>query len=345
MNPQISVVMPVYNCVAYIEESVASILTQTFRDFEFFIIDDYSTDGTYEYLQTVTDSRIQLIRKPKNSGYTVSLNMGLEMAKGEYIARMDGDDIALPERFAKQVLFMDNNPDVAVCGSSYQLSGTDTIIRMPPGFEEAKVVALMNVPVAHPTVFIRRSVLIQHQLRYNPVFEPTEDYELWTRIMEIGKIENLPESLLLYRKHSEQQSITKFKSLIDAAVEIREHQLKKLIAFTNKNYDVLFAISILTKQPAVIDTISFKKIKHLLTDMYSSNAIKKFYDDRLLYKFLREVWLFYATQFNTPGLKDIPLLFKIAGNKLTVMSSNFYLRMLKNMLVSQITGKPAVNKN
>lgn len=345
MNPQISVVMPVYNCIAYIKESVGSILAQTFIDFELLIIDDHSTDGTYEYLQQLSDPRIVLIRKTQNSGYAKSLNMGLDRAKGKYIARMDGDDIALPERFAKQVAYMDNDPEVLVCGSSYQIVGTDTIVQLPLTYEAAKVVSIMNVPVAHPTAFIRQSVLIQHQLRYNEQLEPTEDYDLWTRILEIGKIENLPEVLLLYRKHSEQESITKYNRLLTAAVEIRERQLKKLLTFEKKNYSVLFAIDVLTKQALVIDTGSIKKIVQLLTDMHKNNLIKKMYDDSLLCNFLREIWLFYIPQFNDPRLQDIKLLSQFRESEITRMGLIFDLKLLKKMVVSFKSVITAANKN
>ena len=336
MNPRVSVIMPVYNCAAYIKESVASILTQTFSDFELIIIDDHSTDGTYEYLQTLADSRIVLIQKPQNSGYAVSLNMGLGRAKGEYIARMDGDDIALPERFARQVSLMDSKPEVLVCGTNYQLLGSDTIVQMPQTNEAAKVVAIMNVPVAHPTAFIRRSVLIQHQLRYNEQLEPTEDYDLWTRILEIGKIENLPEVLLLYRKHSEQESITKYKRLVEVSTEIRKRQLNKILTFKDTSYDILFSIAVLTMQPIEIDIKSSKRIIQLLTDIRHSNLSRKIYDDKLLQNFLRRVWLCYIPQFSNYQLKDISVLSKITSNKLTRMGMDFYWKRLANFIKHKI---------
>lgn len=335
MNPRISVVMPVYNCVAYIKESVDSILAQTFSDFELLIIDDHSTDGTYEYLQHLSDPRIVLIRKPQNSGYTKSLNMGLERATGTYIARMDGDDIALPERFAKQAAYMDNDPEVLVCGSSYQIVDTDTIVQLPLTYEAAKVVSIMNVPVAHPTAFIRHSVLIQHQLRYNEQLEPTEDYDLWTRILDIGKIENLPEVLLLYRKHSEQESITKYKRLLLVSAKIRQHQLEKLLTFENKIYSVPFAIDVLTKQELSINTACIKKIARLLTDIHVANTTQKKYDEDILYSYLREVWLFHALKFGKLDLKVIGLLFKLSLNKTTRINWEIivnFSRRVKNFI-------------
>ncbi len=333
MIPRVSVLMPVYNCMAYIRESVESILLQSFTDFELLIIDDHSMDGTYEYLQTLTDPRIKLIRKPVNSGYAKSLNRGLDMARGEYIARMDGDDIAWPERFAKQVLFMDQHLDVVVAGTCYKVLGTDAIVQMPLGFEAAKIMSIMQVPVAHPTVFIRRSVLVMYQLRYDETLEPTEDYDLWTRLMEHGRIENLPDVLLLYRRHTEQESITKYNRLIDVSNAIRERQLLKLLSFSNKSYDVLFAISVFTKQSLKIDTPSLRKMVALMTEMYSANLTKKIYDESLFFDYLRATLLFYIRKFNTTRLYDFPFFFKLESNKLTKMGYGFYLGLYKSFFI------------
>ena len=118
VQPKISVVMPAYNAENYIREAIDSILAQTFRDFEFLIIDDGSTDHTVEIIRSYSDSRIRLYQNERNMGVAATLNRGLDLARGEYIARMDADDISLPERFAKQAAYMDAHPDVAVCGSN-----------------------------------------------------------------------------------------------------------------------------------------------------------------------------------------------------------------------------------
>ena len=124
-TPKITVLLPVYNCELYVRTAIESILNQTFTDFEFLIIDDASTDKTLAVLKKIKDSRIQLIEKPVNSGYTNSLNYGLQMAKGKYIARMDGDDISHPERFAKQIVYLEAHPEVVVCGTTYKIVGND----------------------------------------------------------------------------------------------------------------------------------------------------------------------------------------------------------------------------
>lgn len=228
-NPKITVLMPVYNCELYIEEAVDSILNQTFTDFEFLIIDDASTDNTVAIIKTYNDPRIQLIQKPQNSGYTNSLNYGLGVAKGEYIARMDGDDISLPERFAKQVAFLDRSLDVVVCGTFFKIIGIDKIVTVPENHEDIKVAMLSDCCIGHPTVMIRKNTLQQYDLIYDISKEPAEDYDLWTRLLVIGRLHNLQEVLLNYRVHNSQVSQKRNNQQINIAVEIKINLLKYLI--------------------------------------------------------------------------------------------------------------------
>jgi len=204
--PKISVILPVFNCSQFITESVQSIISQTYTNFEFIIIDDCSTDGTYEYLRSLKDDRIKLIRKSKNTGYTISLNIGIELAKGEYIARMDGDDISLTDRFMKQVDFMDKNPDVVVCGGAYKTIGTGLDFSPKISHDEIILEMISKTPFAHPTVFIRNSILKANNIFYEPAYEPSEDYRLWTILAKFGKLANLNDVLIYYRTHQSQTS-------------------------------------------------------------------------------------------------------------------------------------------
>ena len=228
MLPRVSVVMPVYNCVAYIKESVASILTQTFTDFEFFIIDDHSTDGTYEYLQTLTDARIQLIRKPQNSGYTESLNMGLDLAKGEYIARMDGDDICFLSRFKEQVDFLNAHQDIILCGTWFMLSPGGIVREFPLNNSQIKTAFLEHCAIGHPTVMFRSTLFKEAGLRYDHAMEPAEDYDLWVRILDVGKLANIPKTHLIYRVHDEQVSSVYKQMQLEKSNIIRASLLSKL---------------------------------------------------------------------------------------------------------------------
>ena len=204
--PHISVLMPVYNCEQYVHDAVKSILNQSYTNYELLIVDDASTDTTVSIIKSFTDSRIQLIEKPKNTGYTNSLNQGIFMCKGKYIARMDGDDISLPERFAKQVEFMDANPEVVVCGTTYKYFGNPKTITIPETHDAIKIGLLWGNCLAHPSVMIRKEALHQFSTPYDTNKEPAEDYDLWVKLLNVGKLHNLPETLIEYRTYSLQVS-------------------------------------------------------------------------------------------------------------------------------------------
>ena len=185
--PRITVIMPVYNCELYIKEAIDSILNQTFADFDFLIIDDASTDKTVSIIKEYKDSRIQLIEKTVNTGYTISLNYGLKVAKGEYIARMDGDDISLPNRFEKQIAFLDSNPDVVLCGSNFGIIGTEKLIILPEDNEAIKLGLLKGNCIAHPSVMFRHSVIQEYVITYDADNYPTviKKYNLYNNQQQL----------------------------------------------------------------------------------------------------------------------------------------------------------------
>jgi len=231
--PVISVLMPVYNCSQYICEAIDSILNQTFADFEFLIIDDASTDDTILKIKSYDDRRIQLIEKPENTGYTNSLNYGLSIAKGKYIARMDGDDVSLPERFEKQYRFLEEDNDVVLCGTNFQIIDTDRIIFLPETHEQIKIGLLNGNKIAHPSVMMRSDFLRANSLKYDVTKEPAEDYDMWVRILKFGKVHNLQEVYLHYRVHKKQVSSLRKKMQAQSALDTRV----KLFTYVDNNFD------------------------------------------------------------------------------------------------------------
>lgn len=204
--PKISVIMPAYNAEKYIAEAIDSILGQTFEDFEFIILNDCSKDRTEEIILSYNDPRIVYVKNEENMGVARTLNRGLDLAKGEYIARMDADDISLPERFAKQVAFLEKNSDIAVLSTNLNCFNEDGILS--PGWvvsdpEQMKIDMLFSCGLAHPSVMMRANV-IQNLGGYNPDFNGLEDYELWCRVLEHYNITTLPDILLQYRIHGNQ---------------------------------------------------------------------------------------------------------------------------------------------
>lgn len=201
--------MPVYNAAPYLREAMDSILCQTFNDFEFLIIDDGSTDASVEIIESYHDPRIVHAKNTANLGLVATLNLGIDLARGEYIARMDSDDISLPERFAQQVGFMNAYPKVGACGTAYRYFGeVDREISPPTQSKQAFALLSSTSCLGHPTSMIRKSVLDNHGIRYEPTYEGAEDYALWIRMGWVSQLCSLPEMLLFYRWHSKNKSKT-----------------------------------------------------------------------------------------------------------------------------------------
>ena len=207
-NPAISVVLPVYNAEAYVREAVESILAQTFTDFELIIINDGSTDGSGAILRDLAahDTRIVLVERP-NDGLVSALNEGIGRARAGLIARMDADDVAMPERFALQHARMVQEPELAVLGSFFNIMDRDgNIIRLyddlPLTPAEARS-AVGGFLVAHPAVIMRRDAVLKAG-GYRKAFCHAEDYDLWLRISDLGyAIANLSQPLLNWREHGD----------------------------------------------------------------------------------------------------------------------------------------------
>ena len=227
--PRITVAMSVYNNAPYLAPAIDSILGQTFTDFEFLIVDDGSTDDSGAIINrfAAEDSRIRPIHQA-NAGLIVSLNRIISEARSDLIARMDGDDIALPDRFARQVAFLDANPDIGVLGTGC------TVIEengMPSTYRFENVVSTEAIlddlkngpPLCHPSVMMRRDV-VRAVGGYHRAYRHCEDYDLWLRLSEHVKMANLPDRLLLYR-HSMTQVSTRhaYAQKIGAAIAWQAH--------------------------------------------------------------------------------------------------------------------------
>ena len=229
--PRVSVILSVYNAEKHLKQAIESILYQTFSDFEFFIVNDASTDSTASIISSFKDSRIIRIDNTKNSGVAVSANRCFDAAKGEYIARMDADDISMPKRFERQVMYMDNHTDVGICGSWIKTFGTkkNYIHRYPAEHEEIKFMMFKDNPFAQPAIMLRKSMFDKYSLRYKQECFPSEDYELWERGISFFKGANIPEVLLHYRMHTQNASSTKPEKQMKEADEVRVRQLNRLL--------------------------------------------------------------------------------------------------------------------
>lgn len=205
-TPKVTVLMPVYNVAQYVGEAIGSILDQTYSDFELLVINDGSTDATREKVLSFTDSRIRFVENERNIGLANTLNRGIELAHGEYIARMDGDDISVPERLEKQVAVLDRHAEIAICGAGYRFFGARNYAAIYPERDAAiKAGLLFGCCMIIP--LFRREAILQSGLRYNQNYFPAEDYHFWTQCALKGlQMYNIPEILFHYRMHESQVS-------------------------------------------------------------------------------------------------------------------------------------------
>jgi glycosyltransferase involved in cell wall biosynthesis len=202
--------MSVHNEATFVGEAVQSLLAQTLDDLELIVLDDASTDETPDILSRCADSRLRVHRNDEQLGLAASLNRGLDAAQGRYVARLDADDVSLPERLALQVERLRGDSGTAVVGTA--VADIDEAGRrgrthvMPAGARLLRWHALFSSPFFHPTVLVDRELLDAHGLRYDPSFLESEDYDLWTRLFVFANGDNLPQALVLKRVHGAQAS-------------------------------------------------------------------------------------------------------------------------------------------
>jgi hypothetical protein len=209
---RISAVMSVFNGAAYLAESVESILAQSYTDFELIIVDDASTDETGRILTSFTDPRIRVLHNQNNAGLAVSLNRGIAVASGEFIARQDADDISEPDRFARQVAFLDGHPEVALVGTAHReidAAGRELAL-VDAHCDHVSIIwaMLFFCPFVHSAVMFRRAAVLQSVGLYDPSYRYSMDFEYWRRIAARFRVANLKEPLVRLRMHDSSMTAT-----------------------------------------------------------------------------------------------------------------------------------------
>jgi glycosyltransferase involved in cell wall biosynthesis len=222
--------MPVYNGERYLSVAIRSILGQTFRDFEFLIINDGSTDMSEKIIRSFPDPRIRLVSNETNLKLIATLNKGFLLARGDYIARMDCDDISLPKRLQKQVSFLDTHSSVVAVGTWYRTvnGGREKLIRYPKGHGKLRSMLLFACPLMHPTVMLRREPFVRNKLFFNPDYPHAEDYELWSRVASSFELAVMDEVLLRYRVHQCQVTMVHRESVLSSAGKVQLSILRQM---------------------------------------------------------------------------------------------------------------------
>ena len=271
----ISVIMPSYNAQEYIREAIESVLNQSFTDFEFIIIDDGSTDNTVQIISSYKDSRIKLIQKEHD--FINSLNWGIQLANGKYLARMDADDIMQVERLKTQYAIMEEDSQIIVCGSWMTIFGDGMpggmISRSLSGYVEYPLINLLQRCILfHPTVMLRSDFLKLNNLRYEKGYVCAEDYKLWFEIAKCGGVFYIEtQSLLYYRVSNTQVSIRKQKEQKEASTRIKKEILEYIISLNMEAYPCLSEIEGAMRKAQVLNLMKDDDICDFFYVLFSQN--------------------------------------------------------------------------
>ncbi len=290
-NALVTVLMPIHDGEAFVAEAVESILGQSLRDFEFLIIDDGSIDRGVEIAAASGDSRIRVVHNERQIGLVRTLNRGLELARGTYVARMDADDISLPQRLEKQVAFMERNPDVGVCGTRVITMGDreGEIWSYPEGAEGIRCRLLFGASIAHPSVCMRREAFLRHGLRFDDAYPHAEDYKLWRTASEKFPLANLGEVLLRYRIHA--GSVSR-RCLPEQDATVRRIHREALADLgLTPTEDELFVHRRLASGGTPAEALPFRAIEAWLEKLRRANLARGLYRREVFERQLGRYWL------------------------------------------------------
>lgn len=339
--PRVTVLLPVYNGEKYLQETMQSILGQSYTDFEFLIVDDGSFDESLDIVRSFQDPRIRVLKNPERLKLAGALNRGMGEAKGKFIARMDADDIALPQRLEKQVAFMERYPEVGVCGTAIEFFGKGVKARVniyPADAERIKAYALFDCPFCHPAVMIRKNLFLENKLHYDGSYYPTEDYELWARATALFPTANLDEVLLRYRIHGASMTGSDWEQMDRQATRIIGSLFEKFgIKYTEEQLKFHRNIgrgrSCRFNQASELD-----QAETWLRTLIDQNQKKKMYDRQALVETISLVWYRLCFTNTFFGLKTIGKYLSSSLAKNDIMRKKrsliLLLSVLKNRFVT-----------
>lgn len=283
--------MPVYNAENYVGIAIESVLSQTFGDFELLIIDDASTDQTFDVISQYKDKRIQKVRNYTNIGIAASLNKGLSMINSQYVARMDADDISKPTRFEKQLTYMKLHPELGFLGSHMELINKDGVIIKKQHKEEGCINIKLGfffgkTSLAHPSILIKKSELDKFHLRYDSAFRYAEDYDLYCRASHYIEFDNYPECLIQHRIHSESVS-EKFheQQILDAKIALNLHLQRLKFPVSSQHFNIH---TLLSFSPKVYDNDTKNKLINWIYYLDSWNKNNELFPCELFSKYCEQ---------------------------------------------------------
>jgi glycosyltransferase involved in cell wall biosynthesis len=328
--PLVSIVLPVYNGEKYLADTLDSVFAQTYQNWELVIINDGSTDGTENLILIHQDKRIKYLPNDGNKGIIFSLNRGILESNGQYIARLDADDISLPERIEKQVEFLSANPEFAMCGSYFQTIDSKgkllKNVEFPANNRDAQSFLLLHNCFCHSAIMMRTN--IAKDLKYDENFQVCEDYDLWYRIARTGKILNLPVFMTLYRVHENNMSTRKSEIMFAHVNKINKRILDDLGIEYSKSELEAHSNALSYNASFFGDPASIRILENWMLKLYSYLKKNGHYNAFLCYKILIEKWI--VVTYNTRNFK------KMFFNKLMAVYPTVYLNNLVRKIKKNI---------
>ncbi|HMC84996.1 MAG TPA: glycosyltransferase family 2 protein [Chitinophagaceae bacterium] len=305
-RPLVSVVMPVYNAEKYLQSTIDSIINQDYPNLEIIVINDGSTDDSKKIILHNKEPRIKYFENTENSGIVKTRNRGLDEAKGEYIAVMDSDDIAFPERIKKQVDFLEKNPEYGMCGTYFQtIDGNDKLLKnvhFPSNDRDARSYLIVKNCFCHSTVMMRSK--LAKELKYDTGYDVVEDYQLWYKLSRVSKIINLPVYTTYYRVHGNNISTTRNNHMFDMVNIINSQILDGL----NINYSVeelnIHSNSLISNKSFFEEKQKLAELENWVLKLLSEiKKNKNNYNEFIVYKILAKKWIVLCN--NTGNRKKI----------------------------------------
>ncbi len=298
-TPAITVLMPVYNAEKYLADAIDSILNQSFNDFELLIINDGSTDSSEKIILSYSDSRVRYMKNEKNIKLIATLNKGIEIANGKYIARMDADDVSLPSRLQVQFDFMESNPNVALCGSWFELIGDRTGIAKYGGeHNEIMMKMLYQCHFCHPSVIMRKSMIDTFDVKFDSAYIHAEDYDFFVRIGEKYKLANIQTALLKYRIHERSVSASNKAIQNNNSALVKKRLFEKTGLAISEN-DIDFFRTVMQHEYEFTKDY-LHKAELLLDKLVAANKISAYFENVFFDTYVAQLW--FNVAFNSSRL-------------------------------------------
>ncbi len=306
-RPFVTILMPVFNAEKYLDQALVSILQQTYSHFELLVINDGSTDESEDIIlkHQSSDTRVRYVKNECNLQLIATLNKGFQLAKGDYIARMDADDLALPHRLERQVEIMEKNKEIGICGSWIQVFGVrNELIQYPETHEEIAAALFFYNPFSHPSVMFRRKEIDRLKMFYHSDYLHAEDYKLWFQHFQYTTFYNIPEVLLHYRVHEDQFGFIAPHASIESTKRLKSEALKLFgTDFTEEEQEEWLRI---VNGSPTLDYLTINTIYKVL----KQNRLKKIVSPMVFERKLAAVWKNSFLEARHLSLAQLFLVFK-----------------------------------